>query len=60
MSKIIIERMDAEEFLEMLRETRESLERPEWRTPAKAIQNIMEDFNDLCGGDLEPKDCEEE
>lgn len=52
MANIVIDRMDAEQFMEQLREVQENLDRPEWDYPSKVVQELMEAFTDLCRGEV--------
>lgn len=46
--KIIIDRMDAEEFLEMLIDATKQPNKNRYYTTQQIIKNIIEDFKDLC------------
>ena len=46
--KIIIDRMDAEEFLSMLMDAAKQDKPTRYYSTAQIIKNIAEDFKDLC------------
>lgn len=46
--KIIIDRMDAEEFLSMLMDAAKQDNPPRYYSAAQIIENIANDFKDLC------------
>lgn len=46
--KIIIDRMDAEEFLAMLMDATKQPNATRYYTTQQIIKNIIEDFKDLC------------
>lgn len=46
--KIIIDRMDAEEFLEMLTDAAKQSNQTHYFSTAHIIKNIAEDFKELC------------
>lgn len=46
--KIIIDRMDAEEFLSMLKNAAKQKNPTRYYSTAQIIENIAEDFKDLC------------
>ena len=46
--KIIIDRMDAEEFLSMLMDAAKQSNPTRYYSTAQIIKNIAEDFKDLC------------
>ena len=48
-NKIIIDRMDAEEFLSMLMDAAEQNKPTRYYSTAQIIKNIAEDFKELCG-----------
>lgn len=46
--KIIIDRMDAEEFLAMLEDAAKESNQTRFLSTTQIIKNIAEDFKDLC------------
>lgn len=46
--KIIIDRMDAEEFIAMLKDAAEQPKPTRYYNTAQIIKNIIEDFKELC------------
>lgn len=46
--KIIIDRMDVEEFLEMLTDAAKQTNTTHYLSTEKIIKNIAEDFKELC------------
>ena len=46
--KIIIDRMDAEEFLSMLMDAAKQANPTRYYSAAQVIENIANDFKDLC------------
>lgn len=46
--KIIIDRMDAEEFLAMLTDAAKQVNPPRYYSTTQIIENIASEFKDLC------------
>ena len=51
--KIIIDRMDAEEFLAMLMDAAKNSNPTRYLSTAQIIKNIAEDFKELCNMQIE-------